>query len=112
MDDLWVAVDEPVEITAAYQLVVERLRRAIHLRQYVPGDRLPSARKLAESLGVSRVTVREALQDLQGEGYVESRRGAAGGPFVVPMKEPTGRLLAIMRERREEFESILDFRIV
>jgi GntR family transcriptional regulator, transcriptional repressor for pyruvate dehydrogenase complex len=112
MDDLWVAVDEPVEVTAAYQLVVDRLRRAIHLRQYVPGDRLPSERKLAESLGVSRVTVREALRVLQDEGYVESRRGAAGGPFVVPRKEPTERLRAILRERREEFESILDFRIV
>jgi GntR family transcriptional repressor for pyruvate dehydrogenase complex len=112
MDDLWVAVDEPVEVTAAYQLVVDRFRRAIHLRQYVPGDRLPSERKLAESLGVSRVTVREALRVLQGEGYVESRRGAAGGPFIVPMMEPTDRLRAILRERREEFESILDFRIV
>jgi GntR family transcriptional regulator, transcriptional repressor for pyruvate dehydrogenase complex len=112
MDDLWVAVDEPVEITAAYQLVVERLRRAIHLRQYVPGDRLPSERKLAESLGVSRMTVREALRVLQGEGYVESRRGAAGGPFIVPMTQPADRLRAILGERQEEFESILDFRIV
>jgi DNA-binding FadR family transcriptional regulator len=56
---LWVPVGEPVEIASAYELVVERLHRAIHVRRYVPGDRLPSERKLAESLGVSRVTVRE-----------------------------------------------------
>jgi DNA-binding FadR family transcriptional regulator len=112
MGHSWVPVDEPVEIAAAYELVVERLRRAIHLRQYVPGDRLPSQRKLAESLGVSRVTVRDALRVLQGEGYVESRRGAMGGPFVVPRTEPAERLQEIFRERRAEFESILDFRLV
>jgi GntR family transcriptional repressor for pyruvate dehydrogenase complex len=112
MDRSWVPVDEPVEIVAAYQLVVERLRRAIHLGQYVPGDRLPSERKLAESLGVSRVTVREALRVLQGEGYVETRRGAMGGPFVVPQAEPTERLREILRDRRQEFESLMDFRIV
>ena len=106
-------VDEPVEIVAASELVVERLRRAIHLRQYAPGERLPSERKLAESLGVSRVTVREALRTLQDEGYVESRRGATGGPFVVvPKTGTTERLQEILRERREEFESILDYRTV
>ena len=112
MDHSWVPVDEPVEIVAAYELVVERLRRAIHLGQYVPGDRLPSERKLAESLGVSRVTIREALSVLQGEGYVERRRGATGGPFVVPRTEPAGRLQEIFRSRRGEFEALLDFRIV
>jgi DNA-binding FadR family transcriptional regulator len=112
MDQSWVSVDEPVEIAAAYELVVERIRRAIHLGQFVPGDRLPSQRKLAESLSVSRVTVREALRVLQGEGYVESRRGAMGGPFVVHRTEPADRLQRILRERRTEFESILDFRIV
>jgi DNA-binding FadR family transcriptional regulator len=112
MDQSWVPVDEPVETIAAYKLVVERLRRAIHLRQYVPGDRLPSERKLAESLGVSRVTVREALRVLQGEGYLESRRGAMGGPFVVHRTEPAKRLQQIFRDRRAEFESILDFRVV
>jgi DNA-binding GntR family transcriptional regulator len=34
MDQSWVSVDEPVEIAAAYELVVERIRRAIHLGQF------------------------------------------------------------------------------
>jgi GntR family transcriptional regulator, transcriptional repressor for pyruvate dehydrogenase complex len=112
MGPSWVSVDEPVENAATHELVVERLRRAIHLGQFVPGDRLPSQRKLAESLSVSRVTVREALRVLQGEGYVESRRGATGGPFVVHRTESADRLRRILRERRAEFEAILEFRIL
>ena len=42
-----------------------------------PGERLPSERDLAERFGISRMTVRKALETLVGEGTLE-RRGAAG----------------------------------
>ncbi|GAD55063.1 MAG: GntR family transcriptional repressor for pyruvate dehydrogenase complex [Limimaricola cinnabarinus] len=41
-----------------------------------PGDRLPPERELAERLGVSRPSLREALADLQSRNLVESRAGA------------------------------------
>lgn len=48
-----------------------------HLMQYIrtlpPGSVLPSERFLAESLGISRVTVRKALAELAQHGIVESR---------------------------------------
>jgi len=40
------------------------------------GDRLPTERQLMESLAVGRSTVREVIRKLQGQGVVESRRGA------------------------------------
>ncbi|MCI2400705.1 FCD domain-containing protein [Aliiroseovarius subalbicans] len=41
-----------------------------------PGERLPSERDLAEKLGVSRPSLREALGDLQDQGLLTSRAGA------------------------------------
>jgi GntR family transcriptional regulator, transcriptional repressor for pyruvate dehydrogenase complex len=100
-----------VERAAAYELVVERIRRAIHLALYVPGDRLPSERALAEEMGVSRVTVREALRVLEGEGYVKSQRGAGGGPVVQQRKRETiEQLRASLRSRLQELEQTLEFR--
>ena len=40
-----------------------------------PGDRLPSERELAETFGVSRASVREALRALEVFGVVVARRG-------------------------------------
>ena len=45
-----------------------------------PGERLPSERELAERMGVSRPSLREAIADLQEKGLLSSRAGA--GIFV------------------------------
>lgn len=73
---------KPVVQQAAYGLAVDRLKRQIHLGLLLPGERMPSERRLAEQVGISRVTLREALSVLEAEGYVSIRRGATGGAFV------------------------------
>jgi GntR family transcriptional regulator len=52
------------------------------------GDAIPSERHLAGDLGVSRLTVRAALDDLVREGYLVRRRGA--GTFVAEPKVAKG----------------------
>jgi DNA-binding FadR family transcriptional regulator len=71
----------------AYEETVERLLQAVKLGQVPPGERLPTERELAAALGVSRVTLREAIKALAEAGYVESRRGRTGGTFVLPPQE-------------------------
>lgn len=62
--------------------VVDRLVTAVALGLYVPGQQLPTERDLAAMLYVSRSSVREALQQMTGSGYLEVRRGRNGGYFV------------------------------
>lgn len=65
-----------------HQRVADSLREAIGEGRYPPGTRLPAERDLAVDLGVSRATVRHALDDLQLEGLIVRRRGRSGGAFV------------------------------
>jgi len=53
-----------------------------------PGDSIPSERQLSADLGVSRLTVRAALDDLVRDGYLVRRRGA--GTFVSEPKVAKG----------------------
>ena len=64
------------------------IRQAIQLGRYAWGGRLPSEGQLVDQLGFSRVTVREAIRHLEGEGYIDTRRGAKGGLFVRRQQAP------------------------
>lgn len=86
------ALFRPVRAGNAFEETVERLMQAIRLGVVAPGERLPAERELATRLGVSRVTLREAIRSLQENGFVESRRGRYGGTFVnleLPHAEPS-----------------------
>jgi GntR family transcriptional repressor for pyruvate dehydrogenase complex len=67
---------------------VARIADMIRSGRYAPGARLPSERKLAEQLQVSRTSVREALSRLETFGLLESRHGL--GTFV---KDPSREVL-------------------
>ncbi len=59
-----------------YQITADRLREHIRKHGIVPGARLPPERDLAQLLGVSRPSLREALIALEIEGSVEIRMGS------------------------------------
>jgi GntR family transcriptional regulator/MocR family aminotransferase len=56
--------------------LAEGLRLRIRSGDLAEGVRLPSTRRLAEGLGVSRTVAVEAYEQLQAEGYLEGRRGS------------------------------------
>lgn len=56
--------------------VLQSLRHLIESQQMKVGDRLPAERKLCEQLGVSRSTLREAIQQLTSQGMLVSKVGA------------------------------------
>lgn len=97
----------PLTIPAAYEHVVQRIRRIITLGEVLPEEHLPTERAFAESFQVSRVTVREALRILQGEGLIESRRGPGGARVLGPahnLAESRLRLRAGYDQMRENHE--------
>ena len=70
-----------------YQKLSERLRQFMAENHFRDGDKLPPERALAESFGVSRNSVREAIHALAERGLLESRHG--DGTYVrVPDMEP------------------------
>ncbi|MDK2820256.1 MAG: hypothetical protein PWP31_221 [Clostridia bacterium] len=63
-----------------YHRVVDEIKQSIFEGKMTPGDRLPAERELAEMLGVSRTSVREALKMLEAQGLVTIRHGQ--GVFI------------------------------
>ena len=72
---------EIVETPRLYRQIAEQLRGLIGRGEFAIGSRLPAERELAEKLGVSRPSVREALIALEVEGLVRIRMGS--GVYVV-----------------------------
>ena len=70
-----------------FQSVAEQIATLIDEGQFPPGTRLPGERELAEKLGVSRVTIREAEIALQAVGRLEIKTGSG---VYVSEKQPTG----------------------
>lgn len=69
-----------------YQQVARSIAASIAEGRYVPGDRLPSERGLADSFGVSRPTIRDAMIALEFQGLVEARQGS--GVYVTARGKP------------------------
>jgi len=79
---------KPLRTPPLREQVVRELVRLVEGRS--PGDRLPTERELSERLGVSRSTVREAVQFLQALGVLEIRHGS--GTFVTASARRTQEL--------------------
>lgn len=64
--------------------VATLIQREITVGRLKPGDRLPTEHSLAQSFGVSRNVVREAMARLRSDGIIDSRQGI--GAFLLPRK--------------------------
>ena len=65
----------PIKTKKIYEEIVEQLKSMINNGDLQPGDKLPAERDMAESLGVSRASVREALTALETMGILDIRTG-------------------------------------
>ncbi|GGM83241.1 FadR/GntR family transcriptional regulator [Dactylosporangium sucinum] len=70
-------------VRKAYEQIADQLRDNILRAELRAGERLPRETDLAETFGVSRATVREALRVLASENLIRTSKGATGGSFVM-----------------------------
>lgn len=77
----WLSRTKTISRKHAAEAVLEDIRSAIESGQLAVGTRLPSEALLAETYGVSRPIVREALRSVQALGLTETRTGS--GTYVV-----------------------------
>jgi DNA-binding FadR family transcriptional regulator len=68
---------QPVNRRSVPEDVFDQIVSEVLSGQMRPGETLPSERRLAEVLGVSRPAIREALKRLAGAGLIEVRQGDA-----------------------------------
>jgi GntR family transcriptional regulator, transcriptional repressor for pyruvate dehydrogenase complex len=97
----------PLTRPRLYEQVVEQLRQHVAARGLKAGDRLPPERELAERLGVSRASIKQAIVVLEVQGLVDVRHG--GGTYLrrdTLNSEPVDHLV----DRRRRLPDVLDAR--
>src|SRR4029453_18359904 len=104
------AVFERVRPPTTFEETVERLGTAIRLGVLTPSTRLPPGRELADELGISRSTLRQALTTLVQSGHLVSRRGRSGGTFVAD-EPPLTHDEAPEPLPSEHARAVLDYRV-
>ena len=93
------------------QQVIDNLTEAMLNRQLRPGDKIPTEAELAESMGVGRNSIREAVKILVYLGVLEIRR--AEGTFVCDgfsesMIDPM--IYGIILDKEDSYENLMELR--
>ncbi|WP_188192232.1 FadR/GntR family transcriptional regulator [Nonomuraea sp. SYSU D8015] len=87
----------PVKRTRTFEDVLAQIERRIAEDGLTAGDRLPAERQLAEQLGVSRSSVREAMRVLETLGVVSSQVGRGPDAGAVLIARPESALTDLLR---------------
>ncbi len=100
---------EAVRRAKVYEEVARQIERLI-LKKLQPGDKLPSERELAETLGVSRSSIRDAIRSLELMGLVEPRQGAGTVVLEISASSLVNPLANAIKHKGELISELLDFR--
>lgn len=91
---------DPLAASPLYLQLAQQLAQAIRTGQYQTDEALPSERLLAETLDLSRVTARKAIDRLVAQGLIVRRRGS--GNYIAPkLEQPLSRLTSFSEELQQ-----------
>jgi GntR family transcriptional repressor for pyruvate dehydrogenase complex len=101
---------QPIHPKKVSSQIAEQIRSSILAGQFTPGDKLPPERELAEMFGVSRPSVREALNVLASTGLVISHQG--GGTVVKSLVDTTAGnpLSELIRTQQDRALDVIEVR--
>ena len=101
---------QPIKPKKISDQVFDQLRELIFREEFKPGEQLMPERELAEALGVSRTSVRNAINKLVVMGLLEQKQGQ--GTFVKkPEKRPRNPLEVAMQPQEASLQHLLEFRM-
>src|SRR5215471_13373055 len=100
---------EGIRRNKVYEEVALQLERLI-LKKLKPGDKLPSERELAETLVVSRSSIRDAIRSLELMGLVAPRQGAGTIVREISSESLVNPLANALKRKEELIGELLDFR--
>jgi DNA-binding FadR family transcriptional regulator len=101
---------EPVQTRRTFEEAILQIVGKIRSGQLRAGDRMPSERRIASQMEISRPTLREAIRVLVNAGVVEVRPGASGGITVVSDYVPPDLLQTRSEMRMSEVAGVLEAR--
>ncbi len=101
---------QPIKPKKVSTQIAEQIRTSILAGEFAPGDKLPPERELAEMFGVSRPSVREALNVLASSGLVMSYQG--GGTVVMSLVETSSSnsLSELIRVQQDRALDVIEVR--
>lgn len=105
---------EPVKKDSLYLKIADSIYRYIRNNELKPGDKLPSERSMAESLEISRNSLREALRLLEARGLLQVKTGK--GVYLNSLYGEDSRLMILIEgssfAELQELQTLLDCQAV
>lgn len=92
--------------------IAEQLKQSIESETWTPGSRLPSEKQLCEMYGVSRVSIRSALQKLSGQGLVETIKGKGTFVSFSPPEQDCSDIFSFSINSKSDRINLFEFRMI
>lgn len=101
-----------VALASPVDMIIQQIRELITSGQLTPGDRLPPERKLAETLGVSRSHVREALRKLEFYGILKTLPQSGTIVSGMGISALEGLITDVLKLENSDFASLVETRLI
>ncbi len=101
---------KPIKKINVGEQVLAQLKRMLIDGEWEPGSKIPSENELADMFGVSRITVRQALQKLNALGLIETRVGEGSFVKSVDIGESMNALVPVMYLGEHSVTQVFEFR--
>ena len=101
---------KPIQKVNAVEQVFEQMRSLLIDQTWSAGDKLPSENELSETFGVSRMTIRQAMQKLKALGLIETRTGSGSFVREVSPEDALQDLIPLMYIGSPSQEHVFQFR--
>lgn len=103
---------KPIKKVRVGEQVFRQMKGLLISGEWRPGDKLPSETELAEQFGISRITVRQALQRLSALNLIETRLGEGSFVKTVEIDQPLDNLISIAYLGTKTQSQVLEFRTI